>query len=147
MSEQPTQGFSHGNPRLQRLILRAGAAASLVALPAVIAPRLAMEKLSWLMGFGRPPESPLLAYMAAGGSCVLLAVAALLWVMSLDVARHRPLVLATAWICLACGPLFLWIDSSAGLPGWWVAMDSLSCLAFGAALLWACHSGGRRPTG
>lgn len=145
MSSQPPAEIVGGNPRLQRLILRAGAAVSLLALPGVIAPRLAVEKLSWLMGFGQPRETPLLIYMTAGGSCVCVAVAALLWVMSMDVARQRPLVLATAWICLACGPLFLWIDSDAGLPGWWVAMDTLACLAFGAALLWACYSCGRQP--
>jgi len=54
--------------------------------------------------------------------------------------RYRPLVLASAWICLLGAPAYLWIDTQSGLPCWWVAMDSLSCLLFGAAILWACHT-------
>lgn len=131
-----------GNPRLQRLILRVAAASSLLALPAVLLPRLAAEEFSWFMGLGRPEVTPLLAYLAGGGAYVYLAAGLLLWGISLDVARHRPLVILSAWIFLVGGPAFLWIDSRAGLPGWWVALDGLSCLVFGAALLWACHRGG-----
>lgn len=129
-----------GNVRLQRLILRLVAIVSLVVVPAIFLPRIAAEKLLWLMGFGQQPVTALLLYMMAGGSCVFLGQAVLLWVMSGDVARYQPLVRVVAWIYLVCGPLFLWIDSQAGLPTWWVAMDSLGCLTTGLALAWACRS-------
>lgn len=129
-----------GNARLQCLILRLVALVSLVAAPAIILPRVAAEKLSCLMGFGPPPMTPLLLYMMAGGACVFVGQAVLLWMMSRDVARYQPLVRVVAWIYLICGPLFLWIDSQAGLPKWWVAMDSLGCLSAGLALVWACRS-------
>lgn len=61
-----------GNPRLQRLILRIVAIVSLIALPAIITPRLAAEKLSLVMGFGQPPMTPLMLYMMAGGAAVFV---------------------------------------------------------------------------
>lgn len=138
-SETPPQSAC-GNVRLQRLVLRLMASVALVALPAVIHPRLAVEKLSWIMGNGQPTHSPLLIYMMAGGSAVYLGQALLLWFISCDVIRYRPLVLFLGWAYLAFSPLFLWIDFNAGLPRWWAAMDSLSCLSGGVALLWASRA-------
>jgi hypothetical protein len=131
---------ARGNPRLQRLVLRVAALVSFIAAPAIVLPRIAVEKLSWLMGFGQPPMLPMLVYLTAGGSCVLIAEAFMLWLISGDVVRYRPLVVFVAWFFLAAAPLFLWIDSQAGLPLWWTAMDTLSCLVAGAALVWACYS-------
>lgn len=54
--------------------------------------------------------------------------------------RYAPLIRLVAWIYLICRPLFLWIDSQAGLPKWWMAMDTVGSMACGAALLLACHS-------
>ncbi len=129
-----------GHPRLQRLILRIVALVSLIALPAIITPRLAAEKVSWVMGSGQPPMTPLMLYMMAGGAAVFLGQAVLLWAMSGDVIRYAPLIRLVAWIYMICGPLFLWIDSQAGLPKWWMAMDTAGSMACGAALLWACYS-------
>ena len=96
-----------------------------------------------LLGFGKPPHLPLLIYMTSGASCVYLAQAVLLWLMSRDVVRYRPLIVFCGWAYLAFGPLFLWIDIHAGMPSFQVAVDSLSCLVGGAALLAACYFGGQ----
>lgn len=114
------------------------AVAALLALPAVCTPRLAIEKLSWLLGFGEPPDVPLLRYMMAGGAFVYLAQSALFWMISCDVTRYRPLVIFTGVVCLIGGPAFWWIDTQAGMPHWWMLMDSLGCFAGGLALLLAC---------
>ncbi len=127
------------NPRGQRLVLRLIAITSLIALPAIIVPRLAAEKLSWLVGFGQPPLTPLLLYMMAGGAAVFVGQAVLLWAMSADVTRYQPLIRLVAWIYLACGPLFIWIDSQAGMPLWWQLMDVCGCILAGAVLLWSCY--------
>ena len=132
-----------GSPRMQRLILRLIAAVSLIALPAIFVPKLALERLSVWLGFGKPPQSPLLVYMTAGASCVFVGQAVLLWLMSRDVVRYRPLIVFCGWAYLAFGPLFLWIDTRAGMPTFQIAADSLGCLVAGAALLCACYFGGR----
>lgn len=127
-----------GNPRLQKLLLRFFALVQCIALPAVFVPRLALEKLSWLAGFGQPPMLPLTLYLLAGASCVYLGQAALLWMVSTDVVRYRPLVVFLGAAYTAFGPLFWWIDSEAGMPWWWQLMDSGGCLGAGLALLWSC---------
>ncbi len=123
--------------RLQKIILRIMAVVALPSLPAVFAPQLTVEKLSSLLGFGQPPNAPLLFYMAAGGSFVYLALSAMLWIISCDVVRYRPLVVFTGVVCVIGGPAFWWIDVRVGMPCWWVTMDALSCFLGGLALLWA----------
>ena len=132
-----------GSPRLQRVVLRVIATVSFIALPAIFAPRLAVETFSVLMGFAKPPHLPLLIYMTSGASCVYVGQGLLLWFVSRDVVRYRPLIVFCGWAYLAFSPLFLWIDISAGMPSFQVAADSLSCLVAGGALLVACHCGGK----
>jgi hypothetical protein len=136
----PTPAAARGNVRLQRWLLRIAAVISFITLPAILLPRQTIEKLSWMVGFGRPPQSALLLYFGAGGSFVYVALGVFFWLFSNDAVRYRPLVLASAWISLLGAPAFLWIDWQCGLPAWWIAMDSFSCLLFGAALLWACSA-------
>lgn len=125
--------------KVQRIVLRLFALATLAALPGVVAPRWTAEKLSWLMGFGQVPPTPLMLYMMAGGSAVYLAQGLLLGVMSRDVVRYQPLIRVVAWALLLCAPLFWWIDTQAGLPRWWIWMDSASALITGLILTWACR--------
>jgi hypothetical protein len=61
----------------------------------------------------------------------------MLWMISCDVARHRPLVRFAAYASLIAAPLYWWIDQHTGMPTWWILMDAVVTLIFGAALLWA----------
>ena len=45
------------------------------------------------------------------------------------------LLLSGSW-AIVC--LFVWIDTQAGLPTWWMLMDGVGSFAAGAVLLWAC---------
>jgi hypothetical protein len=110
---------------------------SVPVLPAVFAPRFTVEKLSWLLGFGEPPDAPLLFYVTAGGSLVYLILSAMLLIISCDVTRYRPLVLFAAYASLIAAPLYWWIDTNTGMPRSWILMDAVSCLIFGASLLLA----------
>lgn len=129
-----------GRSRVQKIVLRMASLAALLALPAVILPRLAAEKVSWIMGFGQPSMTPLMLYMMAGGAAVYLGQGVLLWTISHDVARYQPLVRLVGWIYLVCVPVFWWIGTQAGLPKWWTGMDCLGSLAAGGVLTWACRS-------
>jgi len=133
--------MKQGDPRWQKLILRLMAVVSLPVLPAVFAPHFTVEKLSWMLGFGQPPEVPLLFFVTAGGSFVYLILGGLLWMFSCDVVRYRPLILFAAWASLLAGPVYWWIDTRTGMPLWWVLMDVLSCVIAGGALLWASGRG------
>lgn len=135
-----TSIYPAGRPGAQRLLLRLFATVAVISLPAVLLPRLALEKVSWIMGFDQPPMTPVTLYMMAGGAAVYLGQAVLMWVMSADVVRYQPLVRLIAWMLILFGPLFLWIDSQAGLPRWWVMMDGIGCLVGGGALVRACYA-------
>lgn len=133
-----------GRPHLQSLLLKTAGAISLVTLGAVFAPDYVLGKLHWLLGMGRLPDSVLLRYLGAGGSFVYIVTGILMWMMAGDVVRYRPMIVVSAWITLAAAPIYCYINRHTGMPLWWTLMDSLTCLAFGAALLWACHA---RPKG
>jgi len=137
-------GEARGNLRLQKIILRVMALVALPVLPAVFAPRLTVEKLSWVLGFGEPPHVTLIYYLAAGGSLVYLLLSGLLWMLSCDVVRYRPLVIYVAVACVAAAPVLGWLDANVGMPRWWLLMDALSCLVGGLVLLWALREPRRR---
>ncbi len=140
----PSLAPACGSVLWQRRLLRLTAIFQFIALPGFILPHIAAEKLSWLMGQVQPVLTPLLVYLAGGCAFVCFVLGILLWMFSNDVVRYRPLIIVSSWICLLGAPAFLWIDTQSHLPAWWVAMDSVSCLLFGVALLWACHAG--RPS-
>lgn len=129
-----------GHPRLQSLLLKTAGAVSLVTLSAVFAPDYVLSQLHWLLGMGKLPDSVLLRYLGAGGSFVYIITGILMWMMAGDVVRYRPMIVLSAWIMLAAAPIYAYINLHTGMPGWWMAMDAMSCLAFGLVLLWACHA-------
>lgn len=139
MTTTPLTASPYGNLRMQRILLWISAIFAFTGLPAIVFPALAIEKLSWIIGFGQPPNAPMLFYVTGGGAYLYVAVGVLTVVIVRDVVRYRPLVLANGWIYLVGCPGFLWINLTAGLPWWWAALDSVSCLVIGVLLLWACR--------
>lgn len=97
--------MKRGDTRIQKLVLRVMALVALPVLPAVFMPHLTVEKFSWLLGFGQPPKTPLLYYLAAGGSFVYLILSTMLWMISFDVVRYRPLVIFAGYMCLISSPV------------------------------------------
>ena len=101
---------------------------------------------SWLAGWyawlalGDPPKvSAILRYVIGATAFFQGAIGVWLWVMLSDVARYRPLLIATAVIYLVAAPVFHFVDVTAGLPLWWRLYDSIWCLAVGAALVALCR--------
>ncbi|MFN0078114.1 MAG: hypothetical protein ACKVY0_16785 [Prosthecobacter sp.] len=131
---------SLGHPRLQSLILRAACLMSLLTLGAVFAPEYVLGKLNWFLGLGKLPDSVLLRYLGSGGSFVYIITGLLMWMMAGDVVRYRPMIVFSAWLMLAAAPIYAYINIHTGMPRWCAVMDVVTCLGFGAALLWACHA-------
>lgn len=125
------------DPRIQKIVLRILSIVALPVLPAIFSPHFGVEKFSWLVGFRQPPNVPLLYYFGAAGSFLYLALSAIMWMISCDVARYRPLGRFMGCICLIASVAYWWITSRTGMPTWLLAADTLSCLIGGAALLWA----------
>lgn len=138
-------GGHEGRERAQRWLLRSAAMILFTGLPGILLPRVAIEKYSWLMRLEQPNLQPLMVYLGGNAGYVFVVLGILVWLISNDVVRYRPLVIACGWMFLAGGPAYLSIDLQCPLPAWWVAMDSLSCILLGGGLLWACRGVSAAP--
>lgn len=130
--------------RLQKALLRFTAIILFTGLPGALLPGIAAEKFSWLMDLGQPPLGPLMIYLSGNAGFIYVVLGVLVWAISNDPVRHRPLVVLMGWLLVIGGPAYLSIDLQAGLPAWWIALDSVACLAVGSGILWACRL---RPSG
>ncbi len=122
--------------RLQVSLLRVVGFLQLLAFIAVVMPRSWMEAGHEWLGLGTMPSGPLLDFMIRQSSYVYGWSGLMLWLMSTNVSRYRPLLVLTGLSFLLAGPVFAWIDVAAGMPSYWAIFDGVGCFAFGAALLW-----------
>ena len=129
-----------GHELAQKVVLRVSAVATLIAVPAIFVPRLAISTLVEIFVLEKQSSTPLLVYMMAGGSAVFVVQGVLMLVMSFDIARYQMIIRVVAWGFLICSPLFVWIHMQAKTPMWWMWMDGLGCLVPGLILLWACYT-------
>jgi hypothetical protein len=116
--------------------LRFVAACQMLAFIAVFVPVKA-----WLAGWYTwlglrpvPDVSAVLRYVIGATAFFQGAIGVWLWVMTSDVERYRPLLIATAVIYLVAAPVFYFIDAGAGLPLAWRIYDTAWCSAVGAAV-------------
>lgn len=110
----------------------AGSAAFCAAMP-----------LSWMdaahraLGMGPLPEGPVVEYLARSASALYAFLGVLLWALSLDLARYRPLVRLLGFALIALGFALLGIDRAAGLPAFWQAAEGPANVVLGGVILWA----------
>jgi hypothetical protein len=88
----------------------------------------------WL-GLGPLPADPIVGYLARSTSFFYALLGGLLWLLSYDVERFRPVVLFVGWAMIAMGMLVLSMDYLEGMPWWWVAIEGPSDAFFGAIMV------------
>lgn len=113
-----------------------GAVAGSAALCAVL-PMRAMDAVHRALGMGPLPGQPIVEYLARSTSAFYALLGALLWALSLDLARYRPLVRGTGVAFIALGLLLLWTDIAAGLPLFWQVAEGPIDALFGTILVCA----------
>jgi hypothetical protein len=117
-------------------LLRLVGTVELGAFVAVVMPRHWMEVgHSWL-GLGEMPDGAIVNFIIRQASFTYGLHGVLLWVLSWDVVRFRPLIMFTGISYLVAAPVFLVIDWASGMPSLWTIGDGGSCLVFGGALLY-----------
>lgn len=112
-----------------------GTVSGSAALCAVM-PLRAMDAVHRALGMGPLPGGPV-EYLARSTSAFYALLGALLWVVSLDLPRYRPLVRVLGFGLIALAGLLLWTDIRAGLPGFWQAAEGPLDALFGVILVWA----------
>ena len=121
---------------LQTWLLRIAAAVELGAFVAVVMPRQWMETGHEWLGLGAMPAGPLLDFMIRQTSFTYGLHGVLLWLLSRDVLRFRPLVIFTGVSYVLAAPVFVLIDVGAGMPWFWTLGDGGACFCLGSGLLW-----------
>jgi hypothetical protein len=122
--------------RLELWLLRVMGSVELGAFVAVVMPRAWMESAHEWLGMGAMPEGAVVDFTIRQASFTYGLHGILLWLLSLDIERYRPLVVFTGVSYAVAGPVFLAIDVSAGLPLFWSIAEGPGCFFFGVALLW-----------
>ncbi|MCI0700343.1 MAG: hypothetical protein L0241_04615 [Planctomycetia bacterium] len=103
-------------------LLRVIGGIELCAIPFLLFPFLWMNEVhDRLLGLGQLPQAPIVEYMARSLSALYAVHGAVVFRLSFDIPRFRPVVRFLGWVHLALGAAVFAIDFSAGLPWWWVA--------------------------
>jgi hypothetical protein len=83
-----------------------------------------------LMHLGPLPHTPVVEYMARTLTALYAFHGALIFRLSYDVIRFRPVIRFVGWLQMALGFAAFAIDLAAGMPWWWIAGEG-SGIAFG----------------
>jgi len=116
-------------------LLRITGTAEILAFGAVVMPREWMAHYHAALGLGEFPALGITDFMIRQASYTYGMHGIILWVLSFDIARYRPLLILTGISYVLAGPVFVWIDVSAGMPRFWMLGDGGSCFAIGLAIL------------
>lgn len=124
------------NDTILKWLLRLSGGVELLALPFILFPLpWMMEVHEKLLGLGRMPVEPIVEYLARSLSALYAVHGAVLFFVSFDVNRYRPLIRFLGGLHLLLGATVVGIDWVSGLPWWWVLGEGPGIAAGGALLL------------
>lgn len=90
---------------------------------------------------GVDSSGPLVSYLTRATCAIYVSHGLILLGIASDLTRYRPLAKLLGWIAVGHGLVLLWIDISAGLPGWWSALEGPGFVACGLILLGLLRAG------
>jgi hypothetical protein len=131
--------------RFLPLFLRAAGGITALAFVSVVMPRAWMEASHEWLGMGPMPRGAVVDYMIRQASMVYGLQGIAMWIVASDVRRYHPLIRFMGWSFLLVAPIFVVIDSAAGMPWFWIVGDGVCCAALGAVVL--ALSGRREEVG
>ncbi len=120
--------------RVLRWSLRSFGSVDLLAMAAAAMPDEWLRTGHALCGLGEFPEGPLPVYLARSASMLYAFHGAVLWCLSMDVRRYRPVIRFIAAGTVLFGAVLVLVDLSSGIPLWWTLMEGP---VFAATGLWA----------
>ena len=113
------------------LLLRCGAVLTGSAFLAMFLPVESMASTHRWLGLGEFPRTPLVDYLARSVAAFYGFHGVMLFVISTDVVRFRPLVWYVAVMNVLLGVTLLAIDVHAGLPAYWIALEGPPVIVIG----------------
>lgn len=135
------------NDAALKWLLRIIGGVELCALPFVLFPFALMHEVhDRALGLGALPHAPIVEYLARSLSALYAVHGAVVFFLSFDVSRYRPLIGFLGGLHIAFGLTVLSIDLGAGLPLWWVAGEGPGIAVGGVlVLILARRRGGDVP--
>ena len=117
------------------IVLRLGGTLLLLAFFAIFLPPATMASVHRSLGLGSFPAAPVTDYLARSIAALYGFHGVLLWIVSTDLDRFRPLVLYVGLMNVVFGLLLTGIDLFAGLPLWWTLGEGPPVILTGAVIL------------
>jgi hypothetical protein len=117
------------------LILRILGTLDLLAVLAIFLPLEWMAKTHAWLGLGELPEQPILNYLTRSASALYALHGAMIVFVSTDVRRYAPLIKFLAVAALIHGVTLYLIDTTAGMPGFWIVLEGPIVAATGTVVL------------
>jgi hypothetical protein len=112
-------------------LLRCGAVLTGSAFLALFLPVEWMASTHRWLGLGEFPRAPIVDYLARSVAAFYGFHGMLLFLISTDIVRFRPLVWYVAVMNVLFGVTLLAIDVHAGLPAYWIALEGPPVIVIG----------------
>jgi hypothetical protein len=129
---------------LLKWLLRVIGGVELCAIPFILFPVAWMDAIHNRL-LGHPlPHGPIVEYMARSLSIMYAIHGAVVFRVSFDVPRFRPLVAFLGGLHAFIGLAVLGTDVSAGLPWWWVVGEGPGIAVGGVLVLVLAKAGDRK---
>ncbi|MDB5310027.1 MAG: hypothetical protein JWO38_4229 [Gemmataceae bacterium] len=117
-------------------LLRLIGGVELCAIPFILFPAPWMDAVhDRVLGLGPLPDGPVVEYMARSLSALYAVHGAVIFRLSFDLPRFRPLVGFLGWLHVLLGMAVLGTDFTAGLPWYWVGVEGPVIAAGGGMIL------------
>ena len=101
-------------------LLRLGAVLTGSAFFTMFMPEATMASIHQSLGLGPFPAAPITNYLTRSLSAMYAFHGGLLFVLSTDVRRFRPVIVFVGWATAALGIALTAIDLAAPMPAWWL---------------------------
>jgi hypothetical protein len=118
-----------------RRLLRLGALVLLLAFPAMLLPAGWMTATHAWLGLGSFPAAPIVFYLSRSIAALYGFHGVLLWMVSGDLVRYRPIVVYVGVMNMVFGVSILAIDVLSGLPWYWVIAEGPPVTSLGVVFL------------
>lgn len=122
--------------KLLVFVLRLGAVLTGSAFLTMFLSEARMASIHSGLGLGEFPASPLTNYLTRSLSAMYAFHGGLLFILSTDVRRFRPVVLFVGWATAGLGVAFTVIDWTAPMPTWWLLAEGPWVIGIGLVIAW-----------
>jgi NADH:ubiquinone oxidoreductase subunit 6 (subunit J) len=105
--------------RYLKPFLRITGTVALLAVVAVVMPYSWMNAVHQWLGMGPLPAQPIVGYLARSTSAFYAILGGLLWLVSFDLRRYRPVLHYLGLVMILLGITIGIVDFMEGMPIWW----------------------------